>query len=90
MNLDRGSEAARGGEVVQVEPGVLITLRPKRTHWQSLVYFVSRKPLGAFGAAVAVILVILAAFAGVISTHDPYRTNLDLSLIHISEPTRPY
>jgi peptide/nickel transport system permease protein len=76
MSLDRGSEAARGGELVQVEPGVVIALRPKRTLWLNVVYFATRKPLGAFGATVAIILVILAAFAGVISTHDPYRTNV--------------
>ena len=76
MSLDRGSEAARGGEFVQVEPGVVIALRPKRILWLNVVYFATRKPLGAFGATVAIILVILAAFAGVISTHDPYRTNV--------------
>ncbi len=77
MSLNRGSEALRGGEAVEVERGVAAALRPKRTYGQSVMLFVTRKPLGSFGAAVAITLVIVAVFAGVIATHDPYRTNLD-------------
>ena len=55
-------------------------LRPKRTTFQNLANFFRTKPLGAFGAVVAVILVLVATFANAIDTHDPYQI---LSLIHI-------
>ena len=77
MSSDRGSEAARSGGAIQFEAAAAAALRPKRTIRQSVMFFVTRKPLGAFGAAVAIILVVVAAFAGVIATHDPYRTNLE-------------
>jgi ABC-type dipeptide/oligopeptide/nickel transport system permease subunit len=69
MSLDRGSEA------VAAEP-VAVALRPRRTFGRNLAYFVTRKPLGTFGAAVAVVLILVAALAPVIATHDPYRTSL--------------
>jgi ABC-type dipeptide/oligopeptide/nickel transport system permease subunit len=50
-------------------------LRPKRTLWQSLANFARRKPLGAFGAVVATLLIIVAIFAPLIATHDPTETN---------------
>ena len=69
MSLDRGSEA------VAAEP-VAVGLRPRRTFGRNLAYFVTRKPLGTFGAAVAIVLILVAALAPVIATHDPYRTSL--------------
>ena len=69
MSLDRGNEALRA------EPAT-ITLRPKRTFLQHLGFFVRRKPLGAFGAAVAIILIFVAIGADVIETHDPYESNV--------------
>ena len=48
-------------------------LRPKRTTVQNLANFFRTKPLGAFGAVVAVILVLVAVFANVLDTHDPYQ-----------------
>lgn len=68
MSLDRGTEA------VQVSGALL---RPRRTFWQSTVSFVTTKPLGAFGAAVAVGLILIAIFAPLIATHDPYRTSIE-------------
>jgi peptide/nickel transport system permease protein len=37
------------------------------------VTFVSGKPLGAFGGAIVLLMVLLAVFADVIATHDPTR-----------------
>ena len=37
--------------------------------------FVKTKPLGAFGAAVAIILIVVAIFAPLIATDDPHKTN---------------
>ncbi len=48
---------------------------PKSALWQFVVRFVRRKPLGAFGAAIALILVVVAVFAPFIATHDPAETN---------------
>ena len=71
MSLDRGNEA------FQPEIAVAAALRPKRNLWQHTTNFITSKPLGAFGAAVAIILVIVAIFAPVIATHDPYRTAIE-------------
>ena len=50
-------------------------IRPKPTLWQNIGSFAGRKPLGAFGGAVAVLLIVVAIFAPFIATHDPTRTN---------------
>ena len=47
-------------------------LKPKRTTAQNLGHFFRHKPLGAFGAVVAGILVLVAIFANIMDTHDPY------------------
>ena len=70
MSLDRGTE------VPQAERGIT-ALRPKRTFWQDTANFITTKPLGTFGGAVAIGLIIVAIFAPVIATHDPYRTSLE-------------
>jgi peptide/nickel transport system permease protein len=46
--------------------------------WQHLGRFARRKPLGAFGAVVALILIVVAIFAPFIATHDPAETNAAL------------
>ncbi len=46
-------------------------LRPRRAIWYQVGVFFRRKPLGAFGAAVAVILILVAIFADFVATHDP-------------------
>ncbi|GBD23281.1 Glutathione transport system permease protein GsiD [bacterium HR29] len=50
-------------------------LRPEapfaRRAWRALRNFVVRKPLGTFGAAVILLLLIFAAFPGLFATHDP-------------------
>jgi peptide/nickel transport system permease protein len=61
---------------IAVSSGVPIR-GPARTSavWRFVVRFARRKPLGAFGAAIAVILVVVAVFAPFIATHDPAETN---------------
>ena len=49
--------------------------RRLRSTWKTIAEFSRRKPLGAFGGAVAVILIIVAIFAPFIATDDPYKTN---------------
>jgi peptide/nickel transport system permease protein len=56
------------------EPAVAV-IRPKRTVRQNLSSFITRKPLGAAGAVVAILLVLVALFAPVIANHDPYEVN---------------
>ena len=50
-------------------------LLPTGAAWKFAVRFARRKPLGAFGAVVALILVVVAVFAPFIATHDPAETN---------------
>ena len=56
---------------------IIPVLRPKRTALQEVGAFLRHKPLGAFGAIVAVILIVVAIFANIIATHDPYRTTTE-------------
>src|SRR5215831_2004785 len=51
---------------------------PTGAIWQHLGRFARRKPLGAFGAAVALLLIVVAVFAPFIATHDPAETNAAL------------
>jgi len=53
----------------------IFVLPPKRTFGQHLHFFVTRKPLGAFGAGVAIFLILTAVFAPLIANHDPYATS---------------
>jgi peptide/nickel transport system permease protein len=61
---------------IAVSSGVPIRgLMPSAAIWKHISRFARRKPLGAFGAVIALILVIVAVFAPVIATHDPGETN---------------
>ncbi len=51
------------------------SLRGLLTTWKVVTNFASRKPLGAFGAAVAIILIVIAIFAPLVATDDPYKTS---------------
>src|SRR5262244_1574779 len=53
-------------------------LMPTGVAWQRLGRFARRKPLGAFGAVIALILIFVAVFAPFIATHDPAETNAAL------------
>ncbi|MBI2909055.1 MAG: ABC transporter permease [Chloroflexi bacterium] len=47
-------------------------LRPRASRWRGLSQFVRRKPLGAAGAAVLTLLVLVAVFAPLVAPYDPY------------------
>ena len=53
----------------------LTGMRPRPPWWLNLLWFCQRKPLGAFGAILVVVLVIVAIGAPVIATEDPLETN---------------
>ncbi len=65
----------RAAEVLHEEPTVGV-LRPKRTLNQNILHFITRKPLGAFGAFIAIVLVVVAILAPVLATHDPYESSV--------------
>ena len=52
-------------------------LRPRRTATQNVASFFRRKPMGAFGAVVAALLILVAIFAPLIATHDQYRPEVE-------------
>ncbi len=63
-------------------------LRPgRRTAWQNVGSFFMRKPLGTFGAVVAIILILVAIFAPLIANHDPNETNIKYKFAKPSSET---
>lgn len=60
----------------QAASAALTTLRPKATWKTAITNFARRKPFGAFGATVMVLLILIAALAPVISPFDPYRVHV--------------
>ena len=60
----------------QATSASLATLRPKATWPASIASFARRKPFGAFGAGVMVVLILVAALAPVIAPFDPYRVHV--------------
>ena len=70
FNAKREKSQERGGPVAFPE-GAIAGLRPKPPIWVNLGYFCKRKPLGAFGAIVVIILIITAVFAPLIAPNDP-------------------
>lgn len=63
------------GTTTALPERAIFVLPPKRNLRQHLLFFVTRKPLGAFGASVAIFLLLVAIFAPLIANHDPYRTS---------------
>ncbi len=51
------------------------SLRGMLTSWKVATNFASRKQLGAFGAAVAIIRIVIAIFAPLVAIDDPYKTS---------------
>ena len=49
--------------------------------WDAVAYFTRRYPLGAFGAVVMILFVLVAVFAEFVATHDPTKTNAALQLL---------
>ena len=70
MSQERGYQGVLRDEAIA-------GLRPKRTAWQELGGFFRKKPLGAIGAVIAVLLIVVAIFAPLIATHDPKETRAD-------------
>ena len=62
-------------ELTRVQAQALAGLRPKRSLRTHIFNFYRTKPLGAFGATMALFILIVAIFAPMIRTHDPYFTN---------------
>ena len=44
---------------------------PARSWWGGVREFTRRRPLGALGAAVVVVMIVVAVFAGVLAPYDP-------------------
>jgi len=56
------------------------TIRPREVWWRRGLRFVRQNPLGGFGLAVLLVLVLCAVFAESISTHDPVATDANHTL----------
>ena len=67
-------DLAEQGAITALPERPIFVLPPKRTFRNHLVFFITKKPLGAFGAAVAILLMVTAVCAPVIANHDPYET----------------
>ena len=59
------------GDTITISEQAISGLRPRRNALENLGYFFKTKPLGALGAVVAVLLIVIAIFAPFIATHDP-------------------
>ena len=57
------------------DESVATGLRPAKGVWGNLTSFARRKPLGAIGATLAFLLLVVAVFAPLIKTHDENRTS---------------
>jgi len=56
----------------------LAGFRPKRNLLWHVATFYSKRPLGGFGATIALLLIVVAIFAPLIQTDDPYDTAYEL------------
>ncbi len=59
--------------VLDVGAAPVLAVTPRRS--SALWRFVRKKPLGAVGGALMVLLIVTALFADVLATHDPVRTS---------------
>src|SRR5260370_39156184 len=55
---------------------------PRRRAWRALGRVCRRKPLGAVGGALMLVVALAAVFAGSLATHDP----IDTDAAHTLEP----
>ena len=70
---------------VEALPVPVVTARPAQPGWgTALARFVRRKPLGAAGGAIMLLMVLTAIFAPWLQTHDPIATNAAYTLGHPS------
>ena len=49
----------------------------RRTPLQSVIRFLKTRPLGSFGGALVIFMIVVALFAPTIATHDPYELRVD-------------
>ena len=67
----------RGAPAVTFAEGELAGLRPKPTIWRNIAMFYRKRTLGALGATVALLLIVVAVFAPFIKTHSEYKSNFE-------------
>ncbi len=61
----------------QQQSGALTLGRPRRSSsWQTISNFITKKPLGAFGALIIIIMVLMAVVGPEVSSWDPLEWNL--------------
>src|SRR5437870_9430819 len=68
--------------------------RPRAGTWTILAHFARKKPLGAAGGALMLVMVLTAIFAELLQTHDPIATDAAYTLgapnaEHWLAPTTP-
>ncbi len=66
-----------------VRPAVMAVggeARPRAGAWTVIGRFVRKKPLGAAGGVLMLVMVLTAVFAGVLQTHDPIATDASYTL----------
>ncbi len=68
---------AQQDAIAGIDQSVLAGLRPKRPLHVQFKNFVFKKPMGAVGAGVAVVLVVVALLAPAIDTHGVHSTDAD-------------
>src|SRR5436309_1704859 len=56
----------------------------RRRIWTGIGRFVRRKPLGAAGGVVVLVIALTAVLAGVVATHDPIKTDATQTLVRPS------
>src|SRR3990170_6038417 len=73
--------------VARAEPGLVVAGgRPARPGtWTTLLRFARKKPLGAAGGVVMLVMVFAALFANALQTHDPIATDSTSVLARPSE-----
>ena len=78
--------------MIQQQPGAVgLTARPirgLRIAYRQSIKFARAKPLGGFGAAIAILLVVVAIFASLLAPNDPYSTSAKLRFADPGTPER--
>jgi peptide/nickel transport system permease protein len=72
--------------VTPVEVAAAPAVKPRRdSAWTIVTRFVRKKPLGAAGGALMILMLVTALFANVLQTHDPIATDAATTLAKPSE-----
>ncbi len=66
--------------VSRVEIAVPAGARPRAGRWTALVRFARKKPLGAAGGVLILVMLVTAIFAEILQTHDPIATDAAATL----------